>query len=515
MSPEQARGKAVDRRTDMWAFGCVLYEMLTGKRTFGSDDMTDTIAAVVRAEPDWSALPAGTPAAIRKLLRRALTKDRRERLSDAAVARLEIDEALAEPAAEDGVPAAGVESLDARRVPGWRAVAAISVAGLALIAVTGAAVWNLRPAALSPAQPVSRFTISLPPGEQLDGLRRASLVAVSVDGRRLAYTARTGAAASRVYVREIDSLESRPLAGTERAVDVFFSPDGAWLGFDQAALLKKVSVTGGSPVSLAASPNRSGASWGPGSILFSPTANSAIQQVSDSGGNPQPVTHLDKGETSHHWPELLPQGQGVLFASDTGQIAVHDLRTGERRNLIAGASPRYAASGHLVFAQDGTLMAAPFDVERLALTGAAVPVMENVLQSAAQRGPSGRAQYSISATGTLVYVPGGAQSLERKLVWVTRAGVEQLLAGAPARNYTIPRLASDGQRIAVDEDTNRNVWLYRPHSRDIESIGIWRSPSGLGARWQARGVRLGTGGAAEHLLAARRRQWRRRAVDQW
>jgi Tol biopolymer transport system component len=229
--------------------------------------------------------------------------------------------------------------------------------------------------------------------------------------------------------------------------------------------LKKVSVNGGSALSLGDAKNPRGASWGgQGMIAFAPTAVSVLQQVSDAGGAPQPLTRLEKGENSHRWPEFLPGGKAVLFAAgrsaanwSNAQVVVQSVGGGERRNLIqAGMYPRYAPSGHLVYAQGGNLMAVPFDPKRLAITGAAIPVVEGVLQSTA----NGNAQYSFSATGSLVYVSGGVQATELKLVWVNRNGAEQSLA-APARTYQIPRLSPDGRRIAVGmAEQESQTWLY-------------------------------------------------------
>jgi serine/threonine protein kinase len=235
MSPEQAKGREADKRSDVWAFGCVLFEMLTGRRAFGGEDVTDTIAAVVRADPDWRALPADTPSPVRRLLRRCLEKDRRERIPDIAVARIELRDALREPATEIGA-SQSAGSTRAQRAPRWGFAAAMAVAGLALVAATGAAVWNLKPESSSAASPVSRFTISLPPGEQLAQLGWLA-VAVSPDGSRFAYVASRGTdvpGARQIYVRELSSLEARPVMGTEGANNPFFSADGEWLGFYQA-----------------------------------------------------------------------------------------------------------------------------------------------------------------------------------------------------------------------------------------------------------------------------------------
>jgi len=289
-------------------------------------------------------------------------------------------------------------------------------------------------------------------------------VVLSPDGTHLAYVARQSGT-QQLYLRAMNSLEARPIPGTEGAIEPFFSPDGQWLGFFAGGKMKKVSLSGGAAVTLGDAPAPRGASWGSqGMIAFTPTTGSVLQQMSEAGGAPQPLTRLEKGDGNHRWPEFLPGGKVVLFAfpsaSGSGanaQVAVLSLGTGDRRNLIqAGTQPRYAPSGHLVYAQGGSLMAVPFDPQRLEVTGAAVPVVEGVVQAPI----TGAAQYSISTTGSLVYVSGSLQSAQSRLVWVSRNGVEQPLA-APAHAYQDPRLSPDGRRVAVSiAEQETHVWLY-------------------------------------------------------
>jgi serine/threonine-protein kinase len=463
MSPEQARGRPVDKRTDIWAFGCVLYELLTGRQAFHGDTLSDTIAAVLEREPDWQVLPAPTPVKIRELLGRCLQKDLRQRLHDAADARIEIEEALA--ARVTAEPAAPVRVV---RVLGRREII-LGVALLLLVAVvSGMAIWNLKPAPSSP-RPVSRLAIVLPLGQQLTVPDNGPAVALSPDGTHIAYVAREGLT-QHVYIRAIDSLEARPIPGTEAPTggtswaEPFFSPDSQWIGFFVGGKLKKVSVSGGAALTLCDSSLPSGSSWGSqGMIAFAPGQIPFLQQVSDMGGAPQPLTRIENGENGHGWPEFLPGGKALLFGVATGgswtngQIAVQTVGAAEHRNLIPGGMyPHYAPSGHLVYVQGGTLMAVPFDPERLAVTGAAVPMVEGVLQSTTD----GDAQYSFSAGGSLAYVPGGAQSAQSKLVWVNRNGAEQPLA-APEHAYINPRISPDGRRVAVGiTEQERQVWLY-------------------------------------------------------
>jgi serine/threonine protein kinase/Tol biopolymer transport system component len=459
MSPEQARGKACDKRTDIWAFGCVLYELLTGKQVFHGESTTEILASVLREEPDWRTLPASTPVKIRDLLGRCLQKDLRRRLHDAADARIEIEEALAAPVTSELTTAAPTKG---NRALGRRGVI-LSVSALLLVAVaTGVAIWNLKP---SPSpQPVTRTVINLPPGQQLAGLENGPAVALSADGTHLAYIATQGGT-QQLYIRAMDSFDAKPIPGAEGAVNPFFSPDGQWVGFFVGGKLKKVSVSGGAALTLGVAAQPHGASWGSqGIIAFGHTNGSALQQVPDAGGTPQPLTRLEKGEVGHRWPEFLPGGKAVLYAAGTGvtswndaKVVIESLGTAEPRILLpVGTQPHYAPSGHLVYAQGGTLMAVPFDTKQLTVTGAAVPVVEGILQATS----SGAAQYSFSTGGSLVYVSGGVQSAQNKLVWVSRNGAEQPLA-APMRPYDSPRLSPDGRRVAVAiADQETQTWLY-------------------------------------------------------
>src|SRR6202521_3645350 len=459
MSPEQARGKAVDKRTDIWALGTVLYELLTGKRAFRGETPSDTLAAVLEREPDWQVLPPATSPKIRDLLRRCMQKDSQHRLRDIGDARIEIEEALVAPAtAEPPAAAKGIRTFGRRTL--------ISSLGILLLgaAIAGLAIWNLKPSFAPPPQPVSRLVINLPPGQQLAGLESGSAVALSPDGTYLAYVARQSGN-QQLYLRAMDSQEAKPIPGTEGGVNPFFSPDGQWVGFFAGGNLKKVSVSGGAALTLANAALPRGAHWeNQGIIAFAPTTNGALLQVPDSGGNAKPLTRLEKAAITQRWPEFLPGGKAVIFATSANttswanaQVAVQPLGTGERRNLIqGGTNPRYAPTGHLVYAQGGSLMAVPFDPQRFAVTGPPVPVIERVLQSTV----SGVAQYSFSSIGSVVYVPGGIQSAQSQLMWVSRNGAAQPLA-APVRAYRGPRLSPDGRRVAVAiVEQESQTWLY-------------------------------------------------------
>jgi eukaryotic-like serine/threonine-protein kinase len=490
MAPEQLEGKEVDARTDIFAFGAVVYEMATGKRAFEGSTQASVISAIMSADPaPMTSLQPMTPPALDRVVKRCLAKDPEERWQSPNDLTNEL-KWIAEGGSQAG----------AMPVPAGKGIGALNSRGLVLsagiflgAAIAGIAVWNLKPLPSPTAQLVTRLTITLPPGQQLAGFENGSAVALSPDGTHLAYVARQGNM-QQLYLRALDSLEVRPVAGTEGAVGPFFSPDAQWLAFFAAGKLKKVSVSGGAALTLSDATNPGGASWGSqGLIAFAPTGVGDLQEVPDAGGTPQPLTHFEKGDTTHRWPEFLPSGKAVLFAAarnainfTTSQVAVQSVGTGERRNLVQGGTqPRYAPTGHLVYAQGGSLMAVPFDPQRLTTTGAAVPVVEGALQSSV----SGAAQYSFSATGSLVYVLGGVQSAQSKLVWVNRNGTEQPLA-APARAYLNPRLSPDGRQIAVAiTEQESHLWLYDLARQTLTRLTFEGSTNG-NPTWTPDGKRI-------------------------
>jgi Tol biopolymer transport system component/predicted Ser/Thr protein kinase len=483
MAPEQVEAKEVDARTDIFAFGAVVYEMATGRKAFEGKTAASVMAKILEVDPPaMASLQPMTPPALDRVVKTCMAKEPDERWQTAGDLCREL-----KWIAEGGAQIALSSDANGKdiRVMGPRLLI-LSLGILLLgVAITGVAVWNLKPAAL---RPVTRTVINLPPGQQLAGLENGPAVALSPDGIDLAYVARQGGT-QQLFLRALDGFEAKPIPGTEDAVNPFFSPDSQWLGFFADGKLKKVSVSGGAVVSLTDSGNIYGASWGSqGVIAFTPSGSSSLQQVSDAGGARQPLTHV-QSDLNQRWPDWLPGGKAVLFgggAIGDPRVAVYSIATGERRNLIPGGTqPRYLPSGHLVYAQDGNLMAAPFDLKRLMVTSAAVPVVEGVGHSLI----SGHAQYSVSATGSLVYVNGASLSGQGKLVWVSRNGAEQALA-APARAYVWPRISPDGRRIAVSiAEQNIQIWQY-DISRDTLARFTFEGNRNNNPTWTPDGKRI-------------------------
>jgi eukaryotic-like serine/threonine-protein kinase len=462
MSPEQARGHPLDKRTDIWAFGCVVYEMVTGRRPFTGATLSDTMAAILEREPDWSVLPLSLPPGATRLLRRCLEKDLKRRLRDIGNTKIDLDESLTAAMPPTTQTAAG-----ARRTPGWTwlvlATAAVLVGGLLLS-------WQFGFLGTGPARSVqggsiSRFVERLPDGLQL---APAPAFALAPDGRRLAYVAIRNDTRA-IYVRNLDDLSPRALAGSENADQPFFSPDGAWIGFFAEGKLKKIAVAGGAPLVLCDVTNPRGGAWLPdNSIVFAPSAASVLLRVSAAGGRPEPVSTLDRqlNEASHRWPHVLPGGDAILFGagptvSALGWIEAHivaqSLKTNRRQQVAAhGTFPHYTSPGHLVYVQSGIVYAQKFDPVRFEVTGDAFPVLEQVTQGGGING--GAFQWATSPTGMLAYVPGFSR--ESELVLVDRTGTERTLLSGGA--YSGPRLSPDGHRVAftVVGAADSEVWIH-------------------------------------------------------
>ena len=467
MSPEQARGETVDKRTDIWAFGCVLYELLTGQRAFARATVSDTIAAILEREPDWQALPQTTPAKIRDLLRRCLRKDTNRRHRDIADARIEIEEALSEPPKELAAAEMAAEvAIGAAQPAPWRRAIPWILAGF-LAVIAAVALWSLWRASPPAQQPVSRFTMNLPQGQTFWEI--SPDVSISPDGKQVAYLARTGGSKQQLYVRRLNELQSRPIPGTAGAFHGAFSPDGNWLAFGDSddGLLKKVSLAGGAPQTLCnykeiAGGGPLGLRWTPDGDALIFAGDDGLFRVSAAGGTPEVLASVVKGvERYHAWPQVLPGGKTVLFT--VGQksgpsVGLLSLGTGERRTLIErGAHARYVPTGHLVYALEDKLLAAPFDLDQLQVTGPPAVVLAGIEIFTEELGET---PFSVSENGSLVYTTGDVGASELTLVWVDHQGAVEPLA-LPPRVYDDPRLSPDGQRLAVEiwKEGNFDIWI--------------------------------------------------------
>jgi Tol biopolymer transport system component len=466
MSPEQARGRSVDKRTDLWAFGCVLFEMLSGVRPFRGDDVTDTIAAILRADPDWTRLPAETPPSIRRLLRRCLEKDRARRLADASDAALEIDDAntsaTVEHAGGPGLIGTRAHQLVWRLLP-WTVAGALAV-GLAL-AVLGP--WN---AVGSP--PPLRLSADLGADILLTSTATRSGLSLSADGSSLAFVAQKGASGrAQLYLRRLDQLQATALPGTEDADAPFFSPDDQWIAFFAGGKLKKTPAAGGTVISLCDAPSGGvvgGGAWSEdGTIVFAASSfvgAGGLMRVSSAGGAAEALSPSSDDHLGPRWPQLLPGGSAILFTGtgatgsyDHGNLGVQLSTNGSRRIVLRDAYfGRYVPSGHVIFIRDGTLFAAPFDGRRLEVTGAAVPIVESVTAG----GVSGGAQVSVSASGVLAYVPGSSVT-GLPVSWLDREGRTMLLRATPSEWFNA-RFAPDGHRIALQifDGKSIDIWTY-------------------------------------------------------
>ena len=454
MSPEQARGRSLDRRSDVFSFGCVLYECLTGKRAFPGETISDTLAAILRAEPDWSALPPPTPGTIRRLLRRTLEKDAKRRLRDIGDARLEIDEALASPEPEDRARV----SAPARRRPPllW----ALAGALLGIVATFSVGRQFGRPTA-PVASPTLRAVLPLPPNTRLSFAEHPA-IAVSPDGQTVIFRAVEGGI-SRLYRRDLRGSEAKPITGTEGGFAPFISPDGEWLGFFTAVELKKVPLAGGAPIRISlVTPVTAGGAWdNEGNIVFTLTLNGPLSRMSGAGGNVQfpqapMISKLDasRGEQSHLWPQLLPEGRGILVTMvvgedfqdfDNSQIVVLDPKNGHRTVVLEGSPFARYAAGQLFFVRGNALFRAPFDLSRLAVTGSPVPLAERVAINSA----NGTASFAVTPDGNFVYADGPpTASAQSVVVQLDRHGTEKPLP-LPVAEYHAPRLSPDGRTLAL------------------------------------------------------------------
>ena len=454
MSPEQAKGKVVDRRADVWAFGAVLYEMLTGQRAFAGGNVSDTLATVLKSDPAWQALPAETPPAIKRLLHRCLEKDPRLRLRESGTAIVEIHEAQTTPFAPTVEVGAAPQPVGWRRAVPW-------VTGIVLALITGFAGWNLKP---PEPRPVSRFAYDLPESHQFSNSAWPAL-AVSADGSQFVYSTTKG-----LYLRSMGEVNARLIPGTEENLAVpFFSPDGQSIGYVSIAdgQLKRLAVSGGAPVTLTDALVVFGASWGLDDTIVYGQPD-GIWRVSANGGAPVRIVATEENQSAAG-PQVLPGGAWVLFTLaigtgadrwDEAQIVVQSLESDERKVLIEGdADARYVPTGHLVYALGNVLYAIAFDADSLTVSGGPVPVVQGVRRAPA--GTTGLADFSFSNQGSLVYVSGAPLPNDRTLALVDRNGVVEPLSVPPAQ-YLTPRLSPDGEKLVVQtaEDEGSVLWIY-------------------------------------------------------
>jgi Tol biopolymer transport system component len=474
MSPEQARGRAVDRRADIWAFGCVLYEMLTGRQAFPSEEsVSDTLAGILKGEPVWSALPDDTPQTIRALLERCLRKDVRRRLPDIGQARIEIEEASGPmPAAQ---PAAPVVS--SRRKYLWPTIAVISLVASIVLASSS----YLTPA---PEPHVVRFDI-LPPRGSIVLLQTGQ--PLSPDGRRVAFVAQHEGR-QLLWVRSLDSASAQPLPGTEEAARPIWSPDSQHIAFFSQGKLKRIAIAGGPPTVICNEPGRD-AAWGPGNDILIGGQRKPLLRVSAAGGQPTPATELKESETTHDYPNFLPDGRRFLYMARRGvEEQEWDLFVGsldsEERRLLPGihAEARYSSTGHLLFVRDTTLMAQPFDLDRLELSSEAFPVEDGITI-----GP--RAPFSVSVNGSLAYLT--AQfGLDSELTWFDRAGKQHPVAG-PVGAYGRLDLAPDAKQVAFDRvvGSSRDIFLMDLETGSTRRL-VSNSAADLAPTWAPDGRKI-------------------------
>jgi serine/threonine protein kinase/Tol biopolymer transport system component len=477
MSPEQARGQVVDKRADIWAFGCVLYEMLTGLRAFRGATTTDVLAAIVQRDPNWDALPAKTPRDVRRLLRHCLEKDAGERLHDIADARLELTDALR------GEP--DIEAPPQQNAMHWKKRVAWAAASVASILIAGAlaAWWALRPAT---APPEMRFEITTPAGPDPTSL------AISPDGQTIVFVA-TSEGRPRLWLRSFASITPRPLAGTDGGFYPFWSPDSRSIGFFAEGKLQRLDLDGGLVRALATAPNPVGGAWSPnGTILFTPNYTGPLFRISDAGGDAVAQTRTDARQATHRFPQFLPDGRHFLYYVPTGAesrgIYVSDLERGTSRRLLDADAPGvYTSSRQLLFVREGKLIAQPFDLEKFELSGNPFSVADQVVAI----GDSASAGVSAAAAGPIVYRVGRAGS-QRQFVWFDRSGKERDRVAEPdAGNPQNPSLSHDGRRVAMNRTVNGNtdVWIL-DIDRGLFSRFTFDSAADNSPEWSPDGFRI-------------------------
>jgi len=479
MSPEQAKGKAVDKRTDIWAFGCILFECLTGKRAFKGETSNETFASILKGEPEWGTLSAAVPAGIHTLVRRCLRKNKNRRQHDISDARIEIEDSLISPQGIDQIETSIAGKL------GWRHVIPMILGAVLVTALIMSLVKSNRK---SPEEgPVVRSEIGVEPAkrlgasdapEQRAGNWRPSRtsIALSPDGSLIVFEG-VDENGSQLYKRTLGKGISEPIADTEGGQDPFFSPDGSQIGFYANRKLMKIRTNGGMATPICDTGRPFGASWGPDDMIVY-SNSSKLKVIDASGGNPEILTERDRenGEVAHISPHVLPGGKAVLFSIQTSanpwydpKVAVLSLKTKNWKTLIdEGADARYSPTGHIVFARQGTLWAVPFSLNRLELTGEAKKVISDVMQAVNANNTELRtfaAQFSFSKTGILAYVPGGIYPIfDSCIVIVNKDGIMNPLIKAAGSSF-FPRMSPDQKKIVYRTyGENREIWTF-----DIEA----------------------------------------------
>ena len=465
-SPELLRGRPFDRRADIWAFGCIVYELLSGTAAFGGDTAEASRAAVLERNPDWSRLPAETPTRIVNLLRHCLQKDPRDRLRDVADARIEIDATLRTDT--DFMERGWHPDATSGARLGWTAAAVLAIVNVILLAGWTRSTTSA-PDASGAAAVGLRAVVPVTGGTFIIG--RGSSVAISPDGSQLVFVAEAQGR-TQLFQRPLNQLEARPIDGTDGAADPFFSPDGKWIGFFAGENVMKVPAAGGAAVTIADAPTQRGLTWGDGDTIFViPRDNTGVWRVPASGGTLEQLTTLADGDVSHRWPHVLPGGAAVMYtiwdgAWDTARVAVQPLTGGRidaarpRRIITNGGTARFVpgaggAIGHVVFARAETLLSVPFDLSRLETVGEPSTVADGVLTNF-----SGGAQFAVSQSGVMAYVAAPPEPEESELLWVTRDGKTSIaarLAGL-GRWYD---LAPDGRRVVryKTDGPAHDVWI--------------------------------------------------------
>ena len=462
MSPEQARGRPADKRTDIWSFGCVLFEMLTATRAFDGDDVSDSIAAVLRSEPAWVALPKTLPAAVAHVLKRCLEKDPKKRLHDIADVRILLD---------DPPPAAGPDVLSTGRTPRAAALAAGAVACLLAGAAAGALItW---PTTGTTPSRVERFVIPTPAGARFTGELTGANVAMAPDGSQIVYHVRTQYP-TQLARRRFDRLEQELIPGTDRATHPVFSPTGTQIAFVRQGRLMRTTLGGSSPVPICnITGDFGGASWGNDDVIVFAEVGTGLYRVPANGGTPDLIAKPDatKGELAYYSPQLLPGGRAVLFTVvpregtvNEARIVVRDLTTGQTVTVVEGGThATYASTGHLLYSdRTSGLMAQAFNPDTYEKTGAPVQVQPGVMrkQSALE---GGHANYSVGPDGSLVYATAPAIADVRRLIWVNRLGQSVgRLVDEQLEYPRYPRLSPDGSRLAatLGPGNEGQIWVF-------------------------------------------------------